>query len=491
MGYLTLVILLFLFSFLIYRNIFKADISRTDLLIGWGIKISFSLVFILIFSYHFSSDGVPYGDIRNFLNDAKVLTDFGKEDPVGYLKLMLGIQSDDPEILTTALSETQIWDYGITGDMINDNRLIIRINSVIHLFSFQNIWVHVLCFAFLSFFGVVLIYRSFSSYTQHKRLLFYALLATPTFAFWGSGITKETVFVLSFGVFVFGITQFLQRRHYKNIIFILIGAGMLLFNKTHTGLVLIPLIGFVFIAYKTGLNRKIIAGFLSVLILSFVVLNFTPPRFNVVDRLSAKQSDLINVAQGGIFFINDTAFCAFDYQHLDHFQYYPEDNRIQVTEKTSGEYKPFGQREFYPFEIEKSPRKYEVYLVIPPSDTYVDVAPIEGSSLQLLKNIPAAIFNVMFRPLPTDPGSNFKHIAFVENLGFIAFLIFAFIRRKKLSEAEKTWLFYLLSSAVILILVIGWTTPIVGAIVRYKMVAQLLLILSAFILLRKEKPIKT
>src|SRR5690606_20775170 len=99
------------------------------------------------------------------------------------------------------LKETSIWDYGITSDNLNDNRFIIRLNSLIRFISFGNYWVHVLFFCFLSFSGIILLYRVFSTFVSRKKILFYALLGVPTISFWGSGITKETIFILGAGVF--------------------------------------------------------------------------------------------------------------------------------------------------------------------------------------------------------------------------------------------------------------------------------------------------
>ena len=153
--------------------------------------------------------------------------------------------------------------------------------------------------------------------------------------------------------------------------------------------------------------------------------------------------------------------------------------------------KIFGEDEFYPFKIEPSPTKFDVYHIMKPSDSYVYVPPIKGSGVQLLKNTPRAIVNVMLRPFPTDNGSFFKYFVFAENILFLAFLIFSFLNKRKLTKEDRSWLFYLISGALILILIIGWTTPILGAIARYKMAPQLLLLIAAFITLNYTKKIKT
>lgn len=231
-------------------------------------------------------------------------------------------------------------------------------------------------------------------------------------------------------------------------------------------------------------TKKVFAVSSGIVLLALVSLCFTPERINLVDRVSYKQQDLINVAKGGVFFVNDSAFCAFDYEDFDHFNYRAEAKKISVNTRTKGEYKLFGERTFRPFTVEPDSTEYDVYLVMPPSETYVDVTPIQHQPTQLLKNTPLAIFNVILRPLPSDNGKFFKCLLFIENLALLGFLILVLFQQRKLVAGERRWLFFVSISAILLILIIGWTTPIIGAVIRYKMAPQLLLILAAFILWR-------
>lgn len=482
MGFLVVFILLIIFTWLIYRDFLKTGLSKKTLLAGWGIKVVYSLFFMSVMSYHFSENGQPIGDIGNFLHDGKILNQYAEKHPGEYLQLLVGINADNEAVLADDLKETHIWDYGITADHINDNRLIIRINSLIHFVSFGNYWVHVIIFSFLSFIGLILTYRSLAPFIHPKKIFYYALFALPTIAFWGGGITKETILILALGIFIFSLSQLMQKFTLSMVLLGLIGIGLLIVNKPHAGLVIVPMSLFLLISRKRGLGMK---GFWlsgAAVFLTLLIFCFTPEKVNLVDRISQKQQDLINLAKGGIFFINDSSFCAFDYQYMDHFEYNSDHKLIRAKKRTPGEYKLFGEKVFHEFTLQPSEDKYAVYLVTPPSETYVDVEPIDHRFSQLLKNTPAALFNVFFRPLPTDGGSNFKYLSFIENLLFLAFLAIVIIQRRTLTGPEKSWFFFLAISALILVLIIGWTTPIIGALVRYKVASHLLLLLAVFIL---------
>ncbi|UKN01528.1 hypothetical protein K6119_17530 [Paracrocinitomix mangrovi] len=482
MGYIFILILLFLFSWIVYKNFLKINISKKDLLTAWGIKILAAVFFMTLSIEYFSDDDLPDGDVSNFYYDGKLISDFGKNDPLGYLQLMFTNKANDINFVEEKIPKTNLWSSGENGEFINDNRLIIRINSLIHFISGGNIWVHVLFFAFFSFIGSLLIYNSFEKYIQSKKLFFYSIFLTPSFAFWGSGLTKEALFVLSIGIYFSLLNKILNKEfNWKHLFLLVCCLYFLIFNKTHLGLIIVPLSTIFILRNRIKFNWKTGFAFTALTLAAFVISTLTPSKINPVDRITQKQQDMINLAKGGVFFINDSAFCAFDYQYLNHFEYNKPKGLITATKEAEGEYKLFGQKEFHPFTIEPSNEAYAVYLVTAPSNSYVDVPPINGSGLNLLKNTPLAFLNVLIRPFPSDGGNEFKYIAFVENILFVFFIGWLLWSRKKINNEEKYWIYFLFLSAIILILIIGWTIPVLGAVVRYKMAPQILIIIATFI----------
>jgi hypothetical protein len=487
MSFVILGILIIVLGLLFSRFTLSEELSKKDLIIGWGIKLSVTTLYVLIFTYYFS-DGIIYGDSRNFLNDGRELAEFGIKEPFAYLKLMLGIGADNQDFLIEHLPNTQIWSYGDNGDFINDNRLIIRINSVIHFFSNGNVWVHGVVFAAISFLGSILLFKTFKEFTKNKKVLYYGLLIFPTISFWGGGITKETILIFGLGLFFLNLKYLLKHKlRLMSLIGLIAGVGILLFNKPHVGIVALGLSAIVVLLYRTTFTNKkgiIISG---VLLLGFFAFTFTPSRLNIVERLTYQQRALQNLGNGGVFFINDSSFCAFDYEKLDHFDYNSTDQLISVKEQSKGRYKLFGEEEFHEFEILPSEEKFDVYHVISPSTSLIECTPIDYSGFQLFLNTPSALMNVFLRPFPTDPGDQLKFISFIENLFFILLIGFVIFKRRVLNSEEKSWVFYLFILGLISALLIGWSTPILGAIVRYKIAAYLPLFIAATILL---KPLK-
>jgi hypothetical protein len=480
MELLLLIFIFGLLSWLIYKDQFNSGIEKRTLLTLWAIKLGFAFGFILFNIYYFGK-GELYGDVANFFYDGAHLADFAKRYPLEYLQLLFGINSDDPVLFQTQLSETNIWSFGDNGDFINDNRLLIRISSVIHIISMGSIWAQVIFFAFLSYTGTIFLYKTFKDFVISKRIFLFGLFLFPSIGFWGSSPSKEGLLILGFGLFTYALFKLGSREiKWKWIVLGIVSVFILLLNKPYAGLIILPLSFIPLI--RDRFNWKV--GLISTLIIviGMTVLCFTPSRINLVERISYKQRDLMNMGQGGIFFINDSAFCAFDYAEQENFDYSKEERLITVKNSTKGEYKLFGEKVFYPFEIQPSEKAYEVYHIIPPSNSYIEVNAIDNSIPQLISNIPAALVNTMIRPFPNDPGDQLKIFSFVENIFFLTWIVIAFFKRKKLNEEEAAWLYYLITSAIIITLIIGLTIPILGAIVRYKMIVSLLLFIGSFIM---------
>ncbi|MFP5470323.1 MAG: hypothetical protein ACLGGV_01900 [Bacteroidia bacterium] len=112
----------------------------------------------------------------------------------------------------------------------------------------------------------------------------------------------------------------------------------------------------------------------------------------------------------------------------------------------------------------------------------------EKSFLGILSVLPVAFWNVMFRPLPFESLNPMFLLASFENV-FILFLITISIifRKKSFSKQEKELLYFLSVFCLIIILLIGVTTPVLGAIVRYKAPILPLILIICLIFLDLEK----
>jgi hypothetical protein len=86
----------------------------------------------------------------------------------------------------------------------------------------------------------------------------------------------------------------------------------------------------------------------------------------------------------------------------------------------------------------------------------------------VIRACPEALFNVFTKPWINEISSLLFIPAIVENLCILSLLIGAIMYKRGLSKKQWNFILFCLSFTVILYCVIGLTTPITGAIVRYK-----------------------
>ncbi len=484
---MTLIVLLFVLTYLIFKYFKESELSTTAIMLSWSVKLIYAVLFYSITVY-FYGKGQLYGDVYMFMKNAKHINEIAYHYPLEYIKILFGFADFYNPNLQPFLEPTNLFLGGVNQyDYMNDNRLIIKINSLIYFISKGQFFIHLLIHSFISYIGLFLIFKTVKPYISNNKWFWWFLIALPSVGFWGSGLTKGSLLLFFVGLFFYSSQLILIKKKYIGVLWWCVSLIGLALNKPFVSVIIVPFSLFLVIGYIVKWKTKIII-YLSTLTITVFIFSIFDNRFlNVTQRLSFRQHDMINTGKGGVFFINDTAFCYSDYKYINHFERI-NDTLIKVNQDVPCNYKLFGTKTFYPFTLKSSSTHYPLYLSIAPSNSYFDVTPIDQSPYQLIKNIPQALNDTFVRPYPWDNGSVLKYFSFVQNIFLLILLFYSFLNRdKKLSNQQKWIIFYLLTSMLFLSLIIGLTTPVFGAITRYKMPIDLIIVIISFILL---KPVK-
>ncbi len=101
--------------------------------------------------------------------------------------------------------------------------------------------------------------------------------------------------------------------------------------------------------------------------------------------------------------------------------------------------------------------------------SYIDIMPLDNSIINLVKSFPQAFVNSFFRPFVFDYRGVITVPNIVENIGLLVFMIFVLFRFKVPAD-RKTANVVLMSLffSVVAMLIIGYTVPVLGALVRYR-----------------------
>jgi len=454
--------------------------------IGFTIKALIGILFLSIYLHPDTNNSVP-SDTMRFLNEGKILNDVFYQSPSDYFKLLIGIKEHE-KLIHKYLMETFLWDSG-NYTIVNDSRTVIRIHSLIHFISFGSAFIHNLFMCLVALMGVKHLFFAFNRYTKIKETyFFFILILIPSLLFWTSGILKEPFLILGIGLLFRGLLNHNDSKK-KKFIYSIVGTMLLSAIKPYVLFALVP--GFIYAFINLIIpNRKVIYKLMfTSLLITIASLILYKPTDKVVHYLSRKQFDFDHVGKGGIFIdFNDSSLAYFEMKDYDKITVKRKENLLTVNQETR--IKTISKRhQFKDFYQTIKPSKEELKIVynVGGALSYIETTPIHNSKNQLIKNIPEALTNVYFRPFINDPGSKLKYLSMLEMWGVFLLLIISLMKHRNLREWNWNIIVSIGLFCISLALIIGWTTPVLGAIFRYRFPIIVALILLSIIIIEPPK----
>src|SRR5690554_5013156 len=223
----------FVWMILRFRFFKIQGIRRVYILLAFVLKLLAGAALSALYSGHY--DDRTTGDTYRFFDDATVMYSslFEEETPETYLRLLFGIdEKTDPLAKKYYYTMTHMErPFGV--GFFNDNITIIKANAFLMLFSGGYYPTHVLFWCFMSLIGLTALMRLLVVYFPRKKwAMFFAVYLLPTTVFWTSGVLKDGLLILGFGLFLRGFFHFIygdfERRHFPGL---LIGLALLMFVK--------------------------------------------------------------------------------------------------------------------------------------------------------------------------------------------------------------------------------------------------------------------
>ena len=347
-------------------------------------------------------------DMHIYFKAGEVLHSSLKESPSDYFSLLTGINDDQPHLAKYNKTIPR-WKKPYDYDMYNENKTVIRFNGFIRLFSGGNIHTHNLFFNLISFIGLIAIFRFLSNELSNKRLtpLFLIIFFMPTILFWGSAILKESITIFALGLLLWSLKLILDNC------------------KNWKAWIVLLISGYLFAHTKIYVVLSVVPGLL------WLILN----RFYSKHRFLTFTA--IHVA---------VALIAFNIHLIS-----PNYNLINVI---SGKQNDF------------------INMITNMTDvgSAVDLPRLDGSLSAIFKLMPMGFCNALLRPHLFECHNIMTFAAALENLFIVVFIILGLVFANY-SKKYPPHIFFGISFSVILLTIIGITTPVLGALVRYKLPA--------------------
>ncbi len=484
-----------LYSAFIFYLIFKLKffqlegLKRGTPLFFFLLKIIASVALWGVYTFYYTDKS--NSDIWKYFDDSKVMTDAFHDHPADYFKMLSGIGDDDSRIDMTYYHKMNYWYQQFDNNLLNDAHIIIRFNAFVRLFSFGNYFTHALLMCFLAFTGLCAIYKIFFPVVKEWKVAAAALFfLLPSLTFWSSGVMKEGLMLLGLGVVIYNSFCFFTDRKWYRIIYILLASWLLFFTKLYVLAALIPSSIGAFWVMKN--SKAAVLKFLVVLVLCFAAgmsIKFFKPKDDPLQLLALKQIDFIKQSSGGTYLYSDSvvAFIA-------------SDKRADLVKINGTFFHIRKGADYYYWKIypdfkdtlyannNHDTTKYKILNDFPRAGSLMESEYLQPTVKSFLMQSPRALFRALFRPLPWELKNPMNLLPAFENVILILLLFLVLFFRGKISSPAIFG--FCLTFSLLLLLVMGLITPVLGALVRYRIAAQPFLFLALLMCIDREKLMK-
>ncbi len=347
-------------------------------------------------------------DIFKYFDDSAVMFNAMLDRPGDFLRMLFSVGNDTPWFDEQYYRKMNHWYRQWESNLHNDAHTIIRFNAVMRLLSFGEFHVHTVAAAFLSFTGMLALYRTFVALLPgRERALAITVFLLPSVLFWASGVLKESLLFFGLGILLWQFRKLVQgevQRPYGGLL-LMAGACVLLFHlKFYVIASLLPALGMLVLARSAPRVPLVLRTL--VVLLGFIILGLNlhviVPGFDVLWAITAKQRDFVGLAET------------------------------------------------------VSANSY----VVPPR--------LEPTLASFVLQAPYALYITCLGPLLHPPPGALGLLSAIENLVLVVAPILLLVYRLPRPQVDLGMVIALLTFVLLMALVIGWTTPVMGALVRYR-----------------------
>lgn len=405
-NYLYPLLLLGIFAWVLSRQFISNKIGLKTFILPFLflIHVICGIVLSSIYTYYYPNRNLA--DTFKYFDDSKHLFDLFFNDNSVFWKVFLGLDELGEDVVRE-LSFTNNWFPNSRRTFFNDNRTVIRLNTLLRFISLGNYYIHLLFFILIGFIGKIFIYHTLKKYLPISNYLFwlFAVFLIPSVVFWTSGVLKEGPLFLLLGLIIYYLDKvYCSVKKASNYLILFALIYLMVFIKFYVVLFMLPAIMWIVQLRLTNINRwkLLIVNILGYLII-IQLWHWIHPRWSLLTILHAKKIDFEGLAK------------------------------------------------------------------IEAANSYIKTYVLDKSLWSFILNIPQGLFHALFQPLFWKCNTFFMWIAFFENSILLIFVAILFFYRQSKSHSHQA--IFALFYALCFLIITGIITPIAGSLVRYKIPA--------------------
>lgn len=395
-----------LFLLLIGRLRFFAvpELGRRTIQVLFLLKVAAGTALWWVYTYHYTDRSTA--DIFKFFDDGNVMFSALPAHPLDFLRMITGIGNDNPYFTDHYYSVMNNWHRRYDTGYYNDAHTMIRYSALVRLFSFGVFHVHTVFSAFLGLLGLLALYKAFIGFVPGMGRLFAAgIFLWPSMLFWASGPIKETLLFLGLGLF---LLQFFRAMRMPlglgGWALMLFGLLIQLGLKSYVLACMLPGLAAWWWCSRTP-GRSVL--------LKFTITHAAAALLIVALSMVSPSLDLVALVQRK--------------QH----------DMLGLVSLTG-------------------------------PGSFIPTAEMQPGIAGLMRQVPHALYLTFIAPFTMWHVGPLGLVGALENALLLLLFPLALAFARPWREVDLPLLLYCLSFCLLLGLLIGWTTPVVGALMRYR-----------------------
>lgn len=411
-------------------------------------------------------------DIFKYYDDARIMfSAFEHGRYEDFFRMVFGFSNDNPYFDANYYNHMNHWYRHYDFGTYNDNHTIIRFNALAMVISFGSFHAHTVFMCFISLFGLTALYKAFSGFLPNReKVLFVSVFLLPSVLFWASGVLKEGIMLFALGFLFHSFFNLLieKRRILSNLIMLGFSVFLLIINKQYLLIAAAPALACFLLVHVFTISKPFLFYLGIYAIAAFGVYAYTAKfsEENVLQTLSLKQRDFIAVSKGGVFIQNDKIFVRIAPDKKEFLDTIAK-NTFRIKPGSSYMYwKNENLNDTLYASNRTDTASYKLIWDLPLAGSTIEIPKLEPTLASVFKTAPRALFNSLAKPGLLSAKSFLERISAFENALILLFLIVCTVFCRTGMNKNLFALCFFLSITILLL--IGYTTPVAGAIVRYK-----------------------
>ncbi|MCF8276389.1 MAG: hypothetical protein K9J17_06620 [Flavobacteriales bacterium] len=436
------------------------------------LKVLSGFLLYLIYTYYYTDRSTA--DIWKYYDDGMVMFSALSRHPMDFVKMLFGLGNNTPHF-DQYYDHMNHWYRPYGSSIANDTHTIIRFNAFVRLFSLGHYNVHSVVANFLGMIGLTGILHFLKQMAPSKEKWFFAgVFLLPGMMFWASGVLKEPLLLFGLGLFLFGAMKWMNDGFLVGRLSLMITSLFFLFTvKSYALIAILPGL----LAWQLSLRTAkfhpalVFIGIYSLLGLATLMIAQLAPDKDPLQRLAQKQYEFYQLAEGGTYVktaSNDTLYI--EAENYELLTFTNDRKNVLLNDAVTAVYWKHAKDSISPIRNLEAGSELTVLLDYGKTGSTIEIPRLEPNAWSFLKAMPVAFINATYRPFPWEIRSPFMLLSGLENLiiGFLMILLLFYFQ----AEALRNPIFYVsLFFALVILVLTGLVTPVVGAIVRYKVPA--------------------